>query len=91
MGTTAGAAPDPVLTLTFTRWETHVVHFFLPEHLPHFFVAFLGFLALALDLGGIYNDAVEILVEQAPVDVGHEEPVGRVEHKAVQLLGDFPF
>ena len=87
MGTTAGAGPpDPVLTLTFTRCETHVVHFFLPEHLPHFLVALLGFLALALDLGGIYNDAVKILVEEPLVDVGHEEPVGRVEHEAVELL-----
>ena len=64
--TTSAGPPDPVLTLTFTRCETHVVHVFLPLHLPHFFVAFLGFLALALDLGGIYNDAVEILVEQSP-------------------------
>ena len=90
MGTTAGAAPDPVLTLTFTRCETHVVHFFFPAHFPHFLVAFLGFLALALDLGGIYNDAVKILVEEPLVDVRHEEPVGRVENEAVELLCRFP-
>ncbi len=68
MGMTTGAGPpDPVLTLTFTRCETHVSHFFSPAHFPHFFAAFflglLTFLGLALDLGGIltYNDAVKFL------------------------------